>query len=226
MEETAGNYLAAGLQAEKAQDYFAASILFEKATAFGQALVALESATPNAIEPRKKAELLEQGGDFYMAASIYEHLGAPDKAVALYENAGEFLRAAELRQKQLSDEEIVFDSRFQELLTKAGRVEQIAQLCAEKAAVTGQSAEQKAKYWRRIKDLAEQGLVGQKWLDMVKNELPAIEMLDRRRFEEQAGEWVKTATKEVLADYINAIGLDLGTTNSVVSLYNIKELKA
>ena len=61
---------------------------------------------------------------------------------------------------------------------------------------------------------------------MVKNELPAIEMLDRRRFEEQAGEWVKTATKEVLADYINAIGLDLGTTNSVVSLYNIKEWKA
>ncbi|MEM6751977.1 MAG: Hsp70 family protein, partial [Cyanobacteria bacterium P01_C01_bin.38] len=219
MEEAAGNYLEAGLQAEKAEDYFGASVLFEKANAFGQALVALDAADD--VEPRKKAELLEQGGDFYMAASVYEQLQDIDKAINLYENAGEFLRAAELRKQQLNDEEVVFDSRFQDLLTQAGKVEQLAELCATKAFTSGQSAEQKARFWRRIKDLAEQGLVGKKWLDMAANELPAIEVLDRARFEGQADAWVKTATRKVLADYINAIGLDLGTTNSVVSLYNL-----
>ena len=222
MEEAAGNYLEAGLQAEKAEDYFGASVLFEKANAFGQALVALDSAD-DGVEPRKKAQLLEQGGDFYMAASLYEKLQDTDKAIALYENAGEFLRAAELHKQKLNDEEVVFDSRFQDLLTQAGRVEQLAELCAAQAFKPGQSAEQKARFWRRIKDLAEQGLVGKKWLDMAANELPAIEVLNRSRFEQQADAWVKTATRQVLADYINAIGLDLGTTNSVVSLYNLNQ---
>lgn len=54
VEEAAGNYLEAGLQAEKAQDYFTASVLFEKAGAFGQALVALESASANVPDSRKK----------------------------------------------------------------------------------------------------------------------------------------------------------------------------
>jgi molecular chaperone DnaK len=223
MEEAAGNYLEAGLQAEKAEDYFGASVLFEKANAFGQALVALDSAED--VEPRKKAELLELGGDFYMAALLYEKLQDTDKAIALYENAGEFLRAAELRKLQLNDEEIVFDSRFQDLLTQAGKVEQLAELCATKAFTPGQSAEEKARFWRRIKDLAEQGLIGKKWLDMAANELPAIEVLNRSRFEQQADAWVKTATRKVLADYINAIGLDLGTTNSVVSLYNLNKFQ-
>ncbi|OKH14879.1 molecular chaperone [Fischerella major NIES-592] len=225
LEEAAGNYLEAGLQAEKAQDYFAASVLFEKAGAFGQALVALESASPEAVDIRKKAQLLEEGGDFFMAASLYERLGETDQAIALYAQAGEFLRAAELRQQQLGDEPALFDYQFQELLQKAGRVEQLAQLCAAKANATGQSTSQKAKLWRRIKDLADQGLLGQKWLDLVAIELPGIEVLDRRRFEEQANKWVKDATTQVLADYIDAIGLDLGTSNSVVCLYNKREGK-
>jgi molecular chaperone DnaK len=225
LEKAAGNYLEAGLQAEKAQDYFAASILFEKAGAFGQALVALESASPEAVDPRKKAQLLEEGGDFFMAALLYERLGETDQAIALYAQAGEFLRAAELRQQQLGDEQAVFDRQFQELLQKAGRVEQLAELCAAKANATGQSTTQKAKLWRRIKDLAEQGLLGRKWLDLVAIELPGTEVLDRRRFEEQASKWVKTATKQVLANYIDAIGLDLGTSNSVVCLYNKPERK-
>ena len=220
MEEAAGNYLEAGLQAQKAEDYFGASVLFEKANAFGQALVALDSADDTVVSI-KKAQLLEQGGDFYMAASLYEKLQDTDKAIALYENAGEFLRAAELRKQQLNDQEVIFDSRFQDLLTQAGKVEQLAELCATQAFKPGQSAEQKARYWRRIKDFAEQGLVGKKWLDMAANELPAIEVLNRSRFEQQADALVKTATRKVLADYINAIGLDLGTTNSVVSLYNL-----
>lgn len=225
LEEVAGNYLEAAVQAEKAQDYFAASVLFEKAGAFGQALVALESASPEAADPRKKAQLLQEGGDFFMAALLYERLGEIDQAIALYAQAEEFNRAAELRQQQLGDELALFDHQFQELLQKAGRIEQLAQLCVTKANATGQSTAQKAKLWRRIKDLAEQGLLGQKWLDLVALELPNIEVLDRRRFEEQASKWVKDAAKQVLADYIDVIGLDLGTSNSVVCIYNKSERK-
>ncbi|NEU80985.1 hypothetical protein [Nostoc sp. UIC 10630] len=126
VEEAAGNYLEAGLQAEKAQDYLTASFLFEKAGAFGQALVALESA-PDAFEPMKKAQLLEQGGDFFMAGLLYERLGKIEQAITAYEQAKEFSRAAELRRQQLGDDRSIFDERFQELLKNAGQSEQLAQ---------------------------------------------------------------------------------------------------
>lgn len=220
LEEAAGNYLEAGLQAQKAQDYFAASLLFEKASAFGQALSALEVASPDAPNLLKKAQLLEQGGDFFMAALLYEQLGETEQAIAMYEQATEFWRAAQLRRQQLGDEQVIFDDRFQELLTKAGRVEQLAELCVAKASEPKRATEQKARLWRRIQDLGDRNLVEQKWLDIVAIELPGIEALDRRRFEDQASAWLQAASREVLADYIDAIGLDLGTSNSVVCLYN------
>lgn len=223
LEEAAGNYLEAGLQAEKAQDYFTASLLFEKAGAFGQALVALDSASPEATDPRKKAQLLEQGGDFFMAALLYERLAETDHAIALYEQAGEFWRAAELRRQQLGDNQAVFDERILDLMIKAGRAEQLAEWYAAKASATTQAVEQRVRLWRRIKDLAEQGVVGQKWLDRVTTELPDLEALDRRRFEAQAAVWVQTARQQVLAEYVDAIGLDLGTSNSVVCLYHKRD---
>ncbi|MBR8838600.1 MAG: Hsp70 family protein [Stigonema ocellatum SAG 48.90 = DSM 106950] len=222
LEEAAGNYLEAGLQAEKAQDYFAASLLFEKAGAFGQALVALESVSENALDPKKKALLLEQGGDFFMAGLLYERLGETEQAIAAYDRAKEFLRAAELRRLYIGDDQAVFDERFKELLTNAGRIEQLAELCATKAYEAGRSPEEKARFLRRIKELGDLGLVGQRWLSIVATELPSIEALDRRSFEEQAIVWVQTATTKVLADYTDAFGLDLGTSNSVVCLYNKK----
>jgi molecular chaperone DnaK len=220
LEEAAGNYLEAGLQAERAEDFFTASVLFEKAGAFGQALVTLESASPDAIAPRKKAQLLEQGGDFFMAGLLYERLGEVDAAIALYEQANEFLRAAQLRQQQLGDEQAVFDQQYQSLITKAGQVEQLAEQCQAKATEQGRSSDEKARLWRRIKDLAEQGVLGQKWLDRVAAELPDLEALDRQNFDLQVKGWITSATQQVLATYIDGIGLDLGTSNSVVCLYN------
>lgn len=223
LEAAAGNYLEAGLQAEKAQDFFAASLLFEKAQAFGQALSALDVADPNAINPLKKAQLLEQGGDFFMAGLLYERLNEPDLAIDMYDRAAEFARAAELRQQQLGDAQSVFDEKFKDLLVKAGRIERLAELCAARAYDGNRTAEEKSRLWRRVKELTVQGLVGQKWSDLVATELPGIESLDRRRFEQNAPQWVQTASREVLADYIDAIGLDLGTSNSVVCLYNKRQ---
>lgn len=223
LEEAAGNYLEAGILAEKAQDYFSASVLFERANAFGQALVALAAADPATIDSQKKAQLLEQGGDFFMAAMLYEKLGKTDRAIDLYEQAEEFVRAAELLERKLGRNLVGLDPRYQDLLTKAGRIEQLAQLCAATAAQPGQSAAQKVLLWRRIKDLTEQGLLSQKWSDMVATELGDLEVLDRRRFDQQAAGWLQIAVQAVLADYTDAIGLDLGTSNSVVSLYNKRQ---
>jgi molecular chaperone DnaK len=219
IEEAAGNYLEAGLQAEKAQDHFAAALLFEKAKAFGQAIVAIALVAPEAVDPSKKAQLLEQGGDFFMAGMLYERLGEVDRAIDLYEQSGEFLRAAELCQRHLGDAAI-FDRRWQDLLIKAGQVEQLAELCAAKAAMVGQPVETKVKLWRRIKELSDQGLLDQKWHDRATRELPDLEALDRQTFDQQVPNWVTAASREVLADYTDALGLDLGTSNSVVCLYN------
>ncbi len=219
LEAAAGNYLAAGLQAEKAQDYFAASLLFEKAEAFGQALSALDVADADAIDPLKKAQLLERGGDFFMAGQLYERLERIDSAIDMYERATEFTRAAELRQQQIGEAQSVFDERFRDLLIKAGRAERLAELCADRANEDDRSDEEKARLWRRVKELTLRGLVSQKWTDLVATELPSIEAIDRDKFDRQAAQWVQTASREVLAAYSDAIGLDLGTSNSVVCLY-------
>ncbi|TVR11379.1 MAG: molecular chaperone [Phormidium sp. GEM2.Bin31] len=224
LEEVAGNYLEAALHAEQTQDYFTASLLFEKANAFGQALVALESVNPEDVDPRKKAQLLEQGGDFFMAALLYERLHDLDAARTLYERAGEFLRAAELRKRQLGDDESLFDPDFQALLGKAGQIEHLAELCASKAAEPHVSNLQKVRLWRRIKDLADQELLGAKWQDSIAAELPQLEQFDREKFQQQAPAWVKQASQEVLGNYTDAIGLDLGTSNSVVCLYNKQQI--
>lgn len=57
-------------------------------------------------------------------------------------------------------------------------------------------------------------------MDRVAVELPELERLNRHQFEQQAGGWVQAASRQVLAEYTDAIGLDLGTSNSVVCLYN------
>ena len=160
VEEAAGNYLEAGLQAEKARDYLAASVLFEKANAFGQALAALESASPMRSLPHK-SPVIGAGWRLFYGGFALRTSGETDRAIDLYERAGEFLRAAELRKHQLGEEQILFDPRFQELLAKAGQSEYLAELCAAQAAEPGRSADDKARLWRQIKELAERDLLGQ-----------------------------------------------------------------
>ena len=219
MEEAARNYREAGLYAEMAQDYFAASLMYEKADAFGQALSAL-GRTHMGVEPARKADLLERGGDFFMAGLLYEGMGVADKAISLYEQAAEFVRAAELRRKQIGDEKATSDDRFLDLLARADRVESLAELCYSKTQESERLPEEKAFLFRRIKQLVDRGLVGQKWLSRIAAELPQVEALEKARFDERADEWTQAATHEVLGNYVDAFGLDLGTSNSVVALFN------
>jgi molecular chaperone DnaK len=73
--------------------------------------------------------LLEQGGDFFMARLLYERFKETDQAVAIFEAGGEFARAADLRRVQIGDVEAAFEEKWLQLLTKAHRVESLAELC-------------------------------------------------------------------------------------------------
>jgi len=220
-EEAAGNFLEAGLQAEMASDHFAASLLFEKAGAFGQALSALDQ-TAQGAEPKRRAEILEHGGDFFMAGLLYERIGETDKAIAMFEEATEYARAAELRRKQIGDSAAAFDERCLELLTKAGRAELLADLCLTQTRSLDRTQDERARLFRRIKRLADSGLVGPKWTDLVVKELPNTEATNKADFDNRADEWAKSATQTIVETYLDWFGMDLGTSNSVIALFNKK----
>ncbi len=224
-EEAAGNLLEAGLQAELAQDYFGASLLFERAGAFGQALSALGKAAQG-DEPKRRAELLEQGGDFFMAGLLYERLGTVDKAVAMFEASGEFARAADLRRKQIGDAEVVFDDRWLDLLAKAQRADSLAELCLAQARTPGRTAADRSRLFRRIKQTIERGWVSTRWMDQVAAELPSTEMAQRERFDRRAREWAAAAERFVTETYLDCFGMDLGTSNSAVALFNKRTRQA
>ena len=126
VEEAAGNFLEAGIQAEFGHDYLTATMMFEKAGAYGQALRAFEQ-SPRNDQVEQKAELLEHGGDLFMAGLLYESLGQTDRAITLFELSGDFPRAARLLRTQLGDENSALDDRYLKLATNAGIAEDVAQ---------------------------------------------------------------------------------------------------
>jgi tetratricopeptide (TPR) repeat protein len=77
IEEAAGNFLAAGLQAELGQDYVTAALMFEEAGASAHALRAFDRSPRSDLEQR--AELLERDGDFSRAVRLYKRLGQTEK---------------------------------------------------------------------------------------------------------------------------------------------------
>lgn len=217
MEEAAGNFLEAGIQAEFAQDYVTATLMFEKAGAFGQALHALDRSTQS-DQLERRAKLLEQGGDFFVAGLIYERLGQAEKAIEMFEQSGEFVRAANLLRSRLGSERAALDDHYLKLAANAGRLEDIAQLCWDFAGKAS-SPEERGQFLRRIKLLVEQGYVGAAWSQRVEGETAEIDAAERSEFLRRASEWADKATKDILSQYVQALGIDLGTSNTVVALY-------
>src|SRR5579871_4583103 len=217
IEEAAGNFLEAGIQAEFAQDYVTATLMFEKAGAFGQALRAFDR-SPRSDHLERRADLLERGGDLSMAGLVYERLGQTERAIAMFEQSGEFARAANLIRSQLGDERAALDDRYLNLTVNAGRAQDIAQLCWDSAGKASLPAE-RLRFLRRIKVMVEYGYVGASWSARVQEEISEIDSDEKSWFVSRSREWADRATKEVLDAYVNALGIDLGTSNTVVALY-------
>jgi molecular chaperone DnaK len=217
LEEAAGNFLEAGIQAEFAQDYVTASLMFEKAGAFGQALRALDR-SPRSDQLEHRAALLERGGDFFMAGLVYERLGQTERAIAMFEQSGEFDRAANLLRSRLGGERAALDDHYLKLAANAGRIEDVAQVCWDSAGKAS-SPEERGRFLRRIKLLVEQGYVGAAWSERIEGQMAEIDAAERSWFLRRAAEWADRAAKDVLSHHVDALGIDLGTSNSVVAIY-------
>jgi molecular chaperone DnaK len=224
-EEAAGNFLEAALHAESAQDFFSASLLFEKAGAIGQAIRALDK-SGNAGDLRMRAGLLEQGGDSYTAGMLYERLGDLGKAVEMFEAAKEFTRAAQVRRAQVGEKQAVFDEKLLNLLVKAGRVESLADLALVQLHEPGCQGSERLKLADRLRHLNSCGYLGAKWEQIIAEEGPSSEDAYREKFFVGAEAWFKTAAQEVQETYLDAFGMDLGTSNSTVALFNRKSKAA
>ena len=219
VEEAAGNFLEAGIQAELGHDYVTAALMFEKAGAYGQALRAFER-SPRSDQVERKAMLLEHGGDFFMAGLLYESLGQTEKAVTMFEQSGDFSRAAGLLRERLGDDKAAFDDRYLKLVTTAGRAEDVAQLCWDSAG--NRSPSERGRFLKRIKQLVDGGYVAGAWSERVSQVMAELDESDRSAFTRRAAEWADRATKEVLGEYVDVLGIDLGTSNTVVALYQRK----
>jgi molecular chaperone DnaK len=70
--------------------------------------------------------------------------------------------------------------------------------------------------------LAENGSIGAKWPDQIAAELRAAEAGNKSDFDGCIAGWAATAEREIRATYLESFGMDLGTCNSVVALFNKK----
>jgi molecular chaperone DnaK len=168
-----------------------AALMFEKAGAYGQALRAFER-SPRGDQVERKAMLLEHGGDFFMAGLLYESLGQTEKAVTMFEQSGDFSRAAGLLRERLGDDKAAFDDRYLKMVTAAGRAEDVAQLCWGSAG--NRSPSERGRFLKRIKQLVDGGYVAGVWSERVSQVMAELDESDRSAFTRRAAEWADRAT--------------------------------
>jgi hypothetical protein len=80
-------------------------------------------------------------------------------------------------------------------------------------------SEERARFLRRIKSIVEQGYLGAAWSKRIEGEIADIGSAERSWFTARAANWAEKAAEDVLGQYVHALGIDLGTSNTVVALY-------
>jgi len=196
LEEQAGHFKEAGRLAEEVlKDMDLASLLYEKADLFHKAI-------GTATEPLRLAELHEKGGNLLKAAQIYESAAHYDKAFEIYEELNNFIKALECYQKTINPSRSVLIR----LYIGAGEFKKAVETYAESD---------------DFSDL-------EKALSLAKTHgLTSHERTLRKKMETlmkgSKSDLVRVygrAKAEVLSTYSPVLGIDFGTTNSVVALFN------
>jgi len=196
LEEQAGHFKEAGRLAEEVlKDMELASLLYEKAELFHKAI-------GTATEPLRLAELHEKGGNLLRAAQLYESAGHYDKAFEIYEELNNFVKALECYQKTINPSRDVLIR----LYIGAGQFKKAVETYAESG---------------EFSDL-------EKALSLAKTHgLMTHERILRKKMETlitgSKSDLIKVygqAKAEVLSTYSPVLGIDFGTTNSVVALFN------
>jgi len=195
-EEKAGNFQEAGRLAEEVlQDLDRASLLYEKANLFHKAI-----GTASGLI--RIAELHEKGGNHLRAAELYESARQYDKAFALYESIQHFHRALECYHKTANPQQDVLIR----LYTGAGEFERVVELYMESASFPDLE--------KAMAIATSHGLASHV-----------------RAIEARIEEWISGSEQDLVTSYAEAkahvealytlvLGIDFGTTNSVVALFN------
>ena len=212
LEERAGNFAEAARMAEEIlQDLKLASLLYEKANLYHRAIEA-ESREQDAHQDVgnariRLAELHEKGGNLLKAAQLYESAGQFDKAFRLYENLQNYRQAIECYLKTANPSQDI----LVRLHTAAGEYEKVVQIFLESGsfsdlekALSIATAQQLTSHIRVIQERIADFTLGSQ------NDLENCFAI---------------AKDEILGLYTSIIGIDFGTTNSVVSIYNKKSKK-
>ena len=207
LEEKAGHFVEAGELAERVLgDLERASFLYEKAGLFDRAIGAI-SAHPAGSADRdaaniRLAELHEKGGSLLKAASVYEAIGLYDKAFRLYEDSEHFNKAIECYLKTSSPNQSV----LVRLYTSAGEFERVVEIYMD----SGEFADlEEALSIATIHKLSSH-------IKVIKERMADFELGSAQDLER----CFTRARDEVVGTYSSVIGIDFGTTNSVVAIFN------
>lgn len=212
LEEKAGHFEEAGRIAEEVlKDLNLASLLYEKANLFNRAIDAasehFDGQEDRNVAKIRLAELHEKGGNLLRAAKLYESAKIYDKAYSLYENIKHLNKAIECYLKTSSPSQDVLIR----LYTGTGEFEKVVEIYMKSGtfrdlekALAIANAHKLTSHIRVIQDKMTELLSGS---------------------EEDLKLCFTKARDEVLSSYTPVFGIDFGTTNSVVAIFNKKSKK-
>jgi molecular chaperone DnaK len=201
LEEKAGNFEEAGRLAEEVlEDRNLASLLYEKANLFNRAI----SVTGGDSKDRliRVAKLHEKGGNLLSAAKLYESVGDFAKAYAIYESIQHFGKAIECYLKTAEPEQ----ENLISLYSKAGEFEKVVDLYLKSG--TFYSVEKALLIAKNHNMASHIRVLEAKMAELVSGS------------QEDLNTCFAQAKDEVLNSYCCTFGIDFGTTNSVVAIFN------
>ena len=211
--EKAGRFEEAGRLAEEVlEDLALASFLYEKANLFDRALdAASENSKGHADADAARlrlAQLHEKGGNLSKAARLNELAGQYDKASALYEIVGNFSKAIECYLQTAAPARDVLIR----LYTRAGEFQKVVELYMDSGVF--EELEQ------ALEIATAHGLTSH--IRVIKEKMAGLSLAS----EKDLARCFASAHDEVLDTYASVIGIDFGTTNSVVAIFNKTSKKA
>jgi molecular chaperone DnaK len=213
-EEELGEYGAAGRQAEAAGDRYRAHLMYRQAGRTGDAVRVLRGDdSPEGLVAR--AEACVAGDDLVGAALLYDQAGQPERAVVLFERAGDHGAAARALVRWRGDDALA-DPRLAGWLRRSGAVEELVELClraTRRAQPDPRALDELRRLWR-------DDAVPARLRSEVQALVEGLDAYARQPFEARAQAWVAQARAEIDRRFAGIWGLDLGTTTCAVAIYD------
>jgi molecular chaperone DnaK len=213
-EEDLGELAEAARQSESAGDRYRAHQMYQQAGRPGDAVRVLrDDDSPQGLVARAEACLA--GDDPVGAALLFDRAGQPERAVTLFERAGDLASAARTLVRWRGDD-AVEDPRLAGWLRRTGNIEELTDLCL-RATRRGRPG---APVLDELNRLYRDEAVPAHLQPEVRAVLESLESEGRRPFEARAQAWVAQARAETDRRFAGIWGLDLGTTTCAAAIYD------